>query len=200
MINKIPEHRTTFGHPITIDPNLPITLSKILGLIIALEFRSQFFRLIRAGRKKELSSHAHPIPTEMQIPYPTKGSRGDELIVKKAAMVVILVKKIGTKRASIPDAITLCTFFWNLSSLKNFVITCTPSELAIVSRMIGIEVFNKAKRNLSDPVILYAHPINPIIDTSEKTITIITIPTAGRLRRLINKIAIIMTRPAFTSN
>ena len=70
----------------------------------------------------------------------------------------------------------------------------------VVSKFKVLPLINKAKRNLSDPVILYAHPINPIIDTSEKTITIITIPTADRLRRLINKIAIIMSRPAFTSN
>ena len=109
--SEIPENRTAFGYPITIELNLPINLSKILGLIIDLEFRSQFFKLISAGKKKELSSHAHAIPTEIQTPYPTKGSSGDEVIVINAAIVVILVKKIGTKRESIPFANASCTFF-----------------------------------------------------------------------------------------
>ena len=79
---------------------------------------------------------------------------------------------------------TASTFFSFLFSRKNLVITWTPSELAIVNNMIGIVVFSIANKNLSDPVILYTHPMNPNIASNEQIITISTIPTAGILRRI----------------
>ena len=112
----------------------------------------------------------------------------------------MLVIKIGTKRASMLEAMATSTFLFFLISRKNLVITWTPSELAIVNNMIGIVVFSIANKNLSDPVNLYAHPMNPNIANNEQIITNSTIPTAGILLRLISKIVIINIKPVLTNN
>ena len=197
---KIPEIKTVLGDLTTSSLNFSIILSNILESVIALDFRSQSFNFIKAGNVKELSNHAQTIPTEILIPYPTRGSSGDVLKVKKAPTVVILVKKIGVRRASMLEAMALSTFLSFLISRKNLVITCTPSEFAMVSNIIGMEVLNNANKNLSDPVNLNAHPINPIMANKEKTITTNTIPTAGMLRRFINRTDIIISKPVLTND
>ena len=55
--------------------------------------------------KKELKKHAHRIPTEIVKPYPMSGSNGAETIVRKAATVVTLVKKIGVSKDFIVNVI-----------------------------------------------------------------------------------------------
>ena len=55
-------------------------------------------------------------------------------------MVVTLVSNIGTRSESIVVPSAKRTSCLARNSLKNFEITCTPSELAIVKRMMGIEV------------------------------------------------------------
>ena len=152
--NNTPIPNTYLGYFITIVAILLINFSNGLALIIALDCLSHFFRLITDGSINELISHAHAIPTEMDTPYPTRGSRGEEVIVKNAAIVVKLVKKIGVNNDSMLDATAFLTSFSFLISRKNFVITWTPSELAIVSNIIGIDVFNIANKNLSEPVNL----------------------------------------------
>ena len=78
-------------------------------------------------------------------------SNGANTSDRNAAAVVILVKKIGNINESM-----LCSIAFALSPvirsfLKNFVKKCTLSELAIVIRMIGIDVFIMEKTNRSDP-------------------------------------------------
>ena len=79
--------------------------------------------MIIAGSVNELSIQAHAIPADMHMPYPIKGSNGELIMVKNAAMVVILVKNIGIKRDSIVCSIAVFTFFNLLNSRKNFVMT-----------------------------------------------------------------------------
>ena len=66
-----------------------------------MEFLSHVFRFITAGNSNVLNNQADAIPTEIDIPYPTSGSRGDDTIVINAAIVVMLVKNIGTSNVSI---------------------------------------------------------------------------------------------------
>ena len=67
------------------------SFSSILGLVIEKLFGFQETILIIAGSVNELNIQAHAIPTDMQIPYPIKGSNGELIMVKNAAIVVILV-------------------------------------------------------------------------------------------------------------
>ena len=89
-------------------------------------------------------------------------------MVRNAAIVVILVKNIGINNESMVDATAVLTFFPSLISRKNFVTTWTPSEFAMVKRTIGIDVLSNAKRNRSDPVMLYIQPMKPIMDTKDE--------------------------------
>ena len=97
--------------------------SNILGLVIEKLFGFQETMLIIAGSVNELSIQAHAIPTDMHIPYQINGSKGELIIVRNAAMVVILVKNIGIKRDSIVYSIAVSTLFNLLNSRKNFVMT-----------------------------------------------------------------------------
>ena len=137
------------------------------------------------------------IPAETVIPYPIIGSSGEEIIVKKAATVVILVKNIGTSKESMVVANACGTSPFNRISLKNFATTCTPSELAMVNRIMGIDVFIIVNKNRSDPVNLYTHPINPIIETKDNPITISTISTPGMLLKFNKRIVTIIRMPIF---
>ena len=92
-------------------------------MVIEKLFGFQETILIIAGSVNELSIQAHAIPTDMHIPYPIKGSNGELIMVKNAAIVVILVKNIGIKRDSIVYSIAIFTFFNLINSRKNFVIT-----------------------------------------------------------------------------
>ena len=119
---------------------------------------------------------------------------------RNAAAVVILVKKIGNINESM-----LCSIAFALSPvirsfLKNFVKKCTLSELAIVIRMIGIDVFIMEKTNRSDPVNPLIQPMDPIIPISERIITESTINTPATLRRLANSMITIITNPIRTKN
>ena len=70
---------------------------------------------------------------------------GDVSIVKNAADVVIDVRKMGRRSLSM---VRVMDFFISLclrASLKKLERICTPSELAIVNRTMGIELFMKAK-------------------------------------------------------
>ena len=111
-----------------------------------------FFKLITAGNKSELKNHAHIIPIDIDIPYPIKGCIGDVVIIRNAETVVTVVTKIGTNNESIVDATAFLVFFLTRISLKNFDTMCTPSEFAIVNRIIGIEVLARVNRNLFEPV------------------------------------------------
>ena len=108
--------------------------------------------MIKDGSSVELNIHAIKIPALIVIPYPINGSSGDVVIAKKAATVVILVKNIGISRESIVDATAWRLSLYTLNSLKNLVITWTPSELAMVNKMMGIDVFAKVNKNLPEPV------------------------------------------------
>ena len=119
---------------------------------------------------------------------------------RNAAAVVILVKKIGNINESM-----LCSIAFALSPvirsfLKYFVKKCTLSELAIVIRMIGIDVFIMEKTNRSDPVKPLIQPMDPIIPISERIITESTINTPATLRRLANSMITIITNPIRTKN
>ena len=149
-----PTEKTYFGCVSTIFPNLLITFSNILSSVIALDFKFHFFRLITAGSINELKNQAQAIPMPIVIPYPKRGSIGDNVIVAKAAMVVTLVSNIGTRSESIVVPSAKRTSCLARNSLKNFETTCTPSELAIVKRMMGIEVLARVNRNRSEPVNL----------------------------------------------
>ena len=119
---------------------------------------------------------------------------------KKAAAVVKLVKKIGSINELILCSIALALSPVIRNFLKNFVKKCTLSELAIVIRMIGIDVFIIEKTNRSDPVNPLIQPMDPIIPMSERIITKSTINTPATLRRLASSIITIMTNPIRTKN
>ena len=51
------------------------------------------------------------------------GSNGDEIMVKKAAIVVMLVKKMGISKESMVEATASRTSFFERSSLKYLVTT-----------------------------------------------------------------------------
>ena len=121
-------------------------------------------------------------------------------MVRNAAIVVILVKNIGINNESMVDATAVLTFFPALISRKNFVTTWTPSEFAMVKRIIGIDVLSNAKRNRSDPVMLYIQPMKPIMDTKENPITINTIITPGKLLRFNKSITTIMRMPTLIND
>ena len=57
-------------------------------------------------------------------------------IVRKAAMVVMLVKNIGTNKDRMLASMAFGTLPSFLNSRKNFVITWTPSEFAMVNNMM----------------------------------------------------------------
>ena len=118
-----PVEKVWTGNRVTIVLKREARFSNILGLVIEELFGFQETMLIIAGSVNELSIHAHAIPTDMHIPYPTNGSKGELIIVKNAAMVVILVKNIGIKRDSIVYSIAVSTLFNLLNSRKNFVMT-----------------------------------------------------------------------------
>ena len=111
-----------------------------------------FFKLITAGNKSELKNHAHIIPIDIDIPYPIKGCIGEVVIIKNAETVVTVVIKIGTSSESIVAATAVRVFFLTRISLKNFDTICTPSEFAMVNRIIGIEVLARVNKNLFEPV------------------------------------------------
>ena len=73
-------------------------------------------------------------------------------MIRNAETVVTVVTKIGTNNESIVEATALRVFFLTRISLKNLETICTPSEFAIVSRIIGIEVLARVNRNLFEPV------------------------------------------------
>ena len=68
-----------------------------------------------------------------------------KIIVKKAAIVVILVKNMGTNKEFMVVSTAVLTSSFSRISLKNLVTTCTPSELAIVNNIIGIDTWFKVK-------------------------------------------------------
>ena len=59
----------------------------------------------------------------------------------KAAEVVIEVKNIGCIKLSIVVRTAVSKSLLILNSLKNLDTICTPSEFAMVNKIIGIEVF-----------------------------------------------------------
>ena len=118
-----PIEKVWTGNRVTIVLKREARFSNILGLVIEKLFGFQETMLIIAGSVNELSIHAHAIPIDMHIPYPINGSKGELIIVKNAAMVVILVINIGIKRDSIVYSIAVSTLFNLLNSRKNFVMT-----------------------------------------------------------------------------
>ena len=121
-------------------PNLYIVDSIKLGFTIAFELGFHFKIDINAGIIVRDKTQAQPIPKASVIPYPFMPSKGEKINVKKADMVVMEVSDIGFIRLSKVLKIALLVFLIKRSSLKNLLIICTPSELAIVSNIIGIEV------------------------------------------------------------
>ena len=81
--------------------------------------------------------------------------------------MVIDVRKIGVDSAlMVTDSASLLL----LRTLLSFIyldMICTPSEFAMVSRIIGIEVLIIAKLNIYFPVIKYIQPIKPFIARRE---------------------------------
>ena len=77
---------------------------------------------------------------------------GDVSIVRNAADVVNDVRKMGRRSWFIVRVIASLTSLCLRASLKNRDIICTPSELAIVNRTMGIELFTNVKTKLSEPV------------------------------------------------
>ena len=95
----------------------------MLGLVIAVESLFHFFKFITAGSNRELKNQAQAIPAPITIAYPKSGSIGDSVIVANAAIVVILVRKIGINSESIVAAIAFLESCFNLNSLKNLETT-----------------------------------------------------------------------------
>ena len=83
--------------------------------------------------QKQVPSHIHSYQLE------------EKINVKKAKEVVIDVNVIGKTRWFIVSLIAKFIFFNFLSSLKNLPTIWTPSEFAIVSSTIGIEVWFSVK-------------------------------------------------------
>ena len=77
---------------------------------------------------------------------------GDVSMVRNAADVVMDVRKIGSNSWFIVRVRASFTFLCVRASLKNRDIICTPSELAIVKRTIGIELLTNVKIKRSEPV------------------------------------------------
>ena len=194
-----PLENTYLGCVKTTFPNLSMAFSKTLFVAIAFVFAFQDFKLIIAGNNVELNIQANIIPALMVMPYPIRGSKGDVVMTENAATVVMLVRKIGMSNESIVEATAFRLFFNILNSLKNLVITCTPSEFAMVSKMIGMDVLAKVNRNLPEPVNLNIHPMKPIIAPKESIITVITMATAAQFRKFNNRIMIMMNIPVAMS-
>ena len=70
---------------------------------------------------------------------------GDVSITRNAAVVVMDVRKMGNISWFMVRVIAFFTSLCFRASLKNRDIICTPSELAMVRRTIGIELFIKVK-------------------------------------------------------
>ena len=68
----------------------------------------------------------------------------------------------------------------------------------LYNKIIGIEEFAIVNKNLSDPIILYAQPIKPIIAPRDSPIRISTTPTPIKLRRLTKSTKTITKTPALT--
>ena len=118
---------------------------------------------------------------------------GSEMCIRDS---VILVKKMGISSESIVDATAFFVFLNILNSLKNFVITWTPSEFAMVNKMMGMDVLASVNKNLPDPVKCNIQPIKPNMAAKDNMITVITIPTAGTLRKFSNNIMTKIIIPA----
>jgi len=96
---------------------------------------------------------------------------------RKAAAVVILVKKIGSINESILCSIAVSLSPVIRSFLKNFVKKCTLSELAIVIRMIGIDVFIMEKIKIKNTSIKVSD-----VSLFQKLIESLTIPERWKMR------------------
>ena len=77
---------------------------------------------------------------------------GDVSIVRNAADVVMDVRKMGSKSWVMVWVMACFTSLFLRASLKNRDIICTPSELAIVNRTIGIELLINVKKKRVEPV------------------------------------------------
>ena len=77
---------------------------------------------------------------------------GDEIIVRNAAVVVMDVRKMGSESWFMVFESASFAFLCIRAFLKNRVMTCTPSELAMVKRTIGMELFTKVKKKYKEPV------------------------------------------------
>ena len=75
-------------------------------------------------------------------------------MVKNAAAVVTVVKNMGINNESMVVATAFLTSLLSRISLKNLATTCTPSELAIVNNIMGMDVFTMVNKKRSEPVSL----------------------------------------------
>ena len=129
-----------FGLLVTNSPNLLINFSIIPILEIAFELGSHLINEINTGNKVSDKIQAQQIPKASTIPYPFMPFKGEKIKVRKAKAVVMEVRDIGIVKCSMVLWIAILVFLIFLNSLKNLPTTCTPSELAIVNKTIGIEV------------------------------------------------------------
>ena len=77
---------------------------------------------------------------------------GDVSITRNAAVVVMDVRKMGNISWFRVKVIAFFTSLCFRASLKNRDIICTPSELAIVNRTMGIELLTNVKIKREEPV------------------------------------------------
>ena len=125
--------------------NLLIYNSIKLGFVTDLEFGFHLINDIAAGKNVNDKKQAQNIPKAIVIPYPLIPSIGEKSNDKNASIVVIDVKIIGIQIFSYVAMIEVILFFEFLSSLKNLLIICTPSEFAIVNNSIGIDALLSVK-------------------------------------------------------
>ena len=111
--------------------------SRKLDLVKAAVEKFHFFKLMIAGRKVEDNIQAQRIPKLIESPYPVAGVMGDVSMVRKAAVVVMDVRNMGSSSRFRVRVMACCTFLCVRASRKNRDTICTPSELAIVKRTMA---------------------------------------------------------------
>ena len=109
--------------------------------------------MIIEGRYVRDKIHAHIIPKDIEIANPAIWGIGEKIIDRKAIAVVIDVRKIGIDNALIVSDSASPSFTETPFSFIYLDTICTPSEFAIVRRIIGIEVWIILKLKICLPVM-----------------------------------------------
>ena len=110
-------------------------------------------------------------------------------------MVVTEVRNTGSMSTSMV-AVTEALVSWRCRiSRKKRVTICTPSAVAMVSRIMGILEFIIEKANLSLWVSMNIQPKKPSIDTVESIITARVTARPGTLRKFSSSMKASSTTP-----